>query len=453
MNTEINETTNSNIILDGNDVVKTYPNDGDVMVIPVSQVKFRGDLYPRMEHNQAKAQEYSENIENLPPIWVNQHYELIDGNHRRIAHQLAKCETITVEIHHTTSDAHLLELAIKTNATHGLQMSQADKKKMAIKLYAAGERGADRKKALANLLAVTVRSLTEWVKDLDQAERDARKAKIKAMYFQCYTAEEIGDAVGLTRQALEKDVLTQLLEDVPKVAKVQFLDDEFQLPIYNIWSFAKKTNKTSHFGNTEQRIVENLLWLYTQPLDIVIDPFGGGGSTLDVCNERGRRCWISDRKPKPGLEEKLRTLDITSELPQLNKRWADVALVYLDPPYWWQAKGQYSDDAEDLANTPTADDFHAKMSKVVKAFSAKLKAGARIALIIQPTQWKSPDRQFTDHVIAIINAVGNKKLIVENRVSCPYSTEQCNPQMVDWAKENKQLLVLTRELIIWRVVE
>lgn len=424
----------------------------EVKSILVTEVKFRDDLYPRIEHNQQKAQEYSENIDRLPPIWVNQHHELIDGKHRWIAHQLADQKDIQVEIHETRSDEHLLELAIETNASHGLQMSQSDKKKMAIRLYSISERTSDRKKELAKLLSVTVRAIAGWVSDLDQAEREERKAKIKEMYLKAYTAEEIGEAVGLSQESIKKDYLSVLSEDLPKVPKVQFSEESWQPPIYNVWTFAKKTNSTSHFGNTEQRIVDNLLWAYTQPLDIVIDPFGGGGSTLDVCKERGRRCWISDRKPKAGMEDKLRTLDITSELPPLHNRWSNVSLVYLDPPYWAQAKGEYSQDAEDLANYESADQFHEAMVGVVKRFADKLSSGAHIAFIIQPTQWRSPERVFTDHVVEIIKGVGNKKLLVENRVSCPYSTEQCNPQMVEWAKENKQFLVLSRELIIWKRV-
>jgi hypothetical protein len=420
------------------------------MKIPVSSVVFRKDLYPRIEHNQAKAQEYSENIEHLPAIEVNQHNELIDGFHRWTAHKLAGVETIEAIVTETTSDMHLLELAIKTNASHGLQMSQADKKKMAIKLYSVGERNAERKKELAQLLSVTVRAVTGWVSDLDQAEREERKAKILDLWQKCYTAEEIGEAVGLSGGKLFDEV-SSVSEDVLKRREVQFSEPEFQPPIYNVWAFGKKTNETGHFGNTEQRIVDNLLWLYTDPGDIVVDPFGGGGSTLDVCKQRGRRCWISDRKPKPGMEDKLRTMDICVGLPPLNKRWSDVSMTYLDPPYWRQAQNEYSTDAEDLANMPL-DEFTEKMVGIVKRIAGKQSKGV-IALIIQPTQWRAePKGSFADHVFDIMQGVSKcSKLTVENRISCPYSSEQCTPQMVEWSKENKKPLVLSRELVVWRV--
>lgn len=420
------------------------------MKIKVSDVVFRKDLYPRIEHNQSKAQEYSENIEHLPPIEVNQHNELIDGFHRWTGHKLAGQDEIEATVTETTSDDHLLELAIRSNAAHGLQLSQSDKKRMAIQLYSRGTRNADRKKELAKLLSVSLSAITGWVSDLDQAEREERKKVILDMWQKCYTAEEIGEAVGLGGKQSEREV-TDILANLLKCRKVQFSDD-FQSPIYNVWAFAKKTNETVHFGNTEQRIVDNLLWLYTEPKDIVVDPFGGGGSTLDVCKVRGRRCWISDRKPKPGMEDKLRTMDVCEELPSLNKRWSDVSLVYLDPPYWRQAENEYSQDAADLANMPL-DEFTEKMVGIVRRFGDKMRDGSVISLIIQPTQWRAePKGSFADHVFDIVRGVSkSKKLTVENRISCPYSSEQCTPQMVEWAKENKKVLVLSRELVVWRI--
>ncbi len=431
--------------------------------IKVSEVVFRKDLYPRIEHSQQRAQQYAEILELLPPIELNQHYELIDGNHRLIAHRLKERETIQAIITETKSDTHLLLLANRRNRSHGLQTTDADKKKLAVRFYldestwSEFSSAADRaqvKRDLAKELSCSPRLIQDATSDVDQRMREERRDTILDLYLKAYTTAEIAEAVGLKADSLagEKSDLSLICEDLRKSSKVQFSEESWQPPIYNVWSFAKKTNATSHFGNTEQRIVDNLLWAYTKPLDIVIDPFGGGASTLDVCKERGRRCWISDRSPKAGMEDKLRTLDIVQELPQMNKRWSDVSLVYLDPPYWAQAKGEYSQDAEDLANYESAEQFHDAMIGIVKRFADKLSSGAHIALIIQPTQWRSPERAFIDHVVEIIKGVGNKKLIVDNRVSCPYSTEQCNPQMVEWAKDNKKFLVLSRELIIWNRV-
>ena len=120
-------------------------------------------------------------------------------------------------------------------------------------------------------------------------------------------------------------------------------------------------------------------------------------------------------------------------------------LVYLDPPYWKQAEGRYSDDPQDLANMEL-DEFSETLAGIVSGFAKKL-ADAHIALIIQPTQWNAPERQFTDHIADLLRRVD---LPVAQRISAPYESQQCNAQMVEWAKHNRQVLVLTREIVIWQ---
>ena len=177
---------------------------------------------------------------------------------------------------------------------------------------------------------------------------------------------------------------------------------------------------------------------------LVVDPFAGSGSTIDVCKKRKRRYFVSDRKPIVEREHEIRRHDLTDGLPKV-PRWKDVRLVYLDPPYWKQAEGQYSNDPTDLANMPL-DQFHDTLAGIIDGFAKKL-SDAYIALIIQPTQWKAPDRQFTPHLIEIARRV---RLPIDMQFSVPYESQQCTAQMVEWAKQNKRCLVLTREIIVWK---
>ena len=104
-----------------------------------------------------------------------------------------------------------------------------------------------------------------------------------------------------------------------------------------VWKQQDQSQGPKHPGNTESRWVDNLLYLYTQPLDIVVDP-AGSGSTINLCKKRWRRYYVSDRKPIVEREGEIRQWDITKGLPPV-PRWQDVKLVYLDPPYWKQAEG------------------------------------------------------------------------------------------------------------------
>jgi hypothetical protein len=66
---------------------------------------------------------------------------------------------------------------------------------------------------------------------------------------------------------------------------------------FDIWQFHKSDGDSSYFGRMPPQVVENLLWLYTDVGDIVVDPFAGGGTTIKVANEMGRRVFSSDIKP------------------------------------------------------------------------------------------------------------------------------------------------------------
>lgn len=416
----------------------------------VDEIVFRDDLYPRIETSAATVQKYAEDLDVLPPIEVNQNKELIDGWHRWTAHKKRGAEEIEATVTKTASDAELLELAIERNASHGLQLSQSDKRDMARRIYAAAaERDRDaKKKRLAKILSVSERTVREWLSRMDKDAKEARNRRIFDLWLACWTNKEIADDVNLTEEAVRQ--VTQETADLPKLGKPQQAAAEhatdFEPPIYNIWKQQAKTAGSSHFGNSEVRWLDNLLYLYTAPFDIVVDPFAGGGSTIDLCRRRLRRYYVSDRSPIVEREKEIRRLDITEGLPDLKGRWGDVRLIYLDPPYWKQAEGQYSKDASDLANMPL-DEFNRALAGAINGFAKKL-AKAFIALIIQPTQWKAPNRGFTDHVGDMLRTV---KLPVEMRYSVPYESQQCTAQMVEWAKENKRCLVLTREIVVWRV--
>jgi len=418
----------------------------------VCEIVYRTDLYPRINHDPALVQRYAGNLEMLPAIEVNQHNELIDGWHRWTAHRKADAETINVKVTPTKSESEFLKLAIERNSNHGKQLEESDKKSMAIRLYNAG--AGESKEEIARVLSVTPRSISGYLSDIEKQLREERKQKIFDMWLACHTMDDIAGTTGIAKSSASEEITT--LFDFGSLSKSEqslanFAESEFVPQLYNIWTFAKKSNNVGHFGNSEQRIVDNLLYLYTEPFDIVVDPFAGGGSTIDVCKHRLRRYWISDRKPIPERESEIRKHDITVDgLPTLNKNWSNVSLTYLDPPYWRQAAGQYSNDPTDLANMPL-EQFTETMVGLVKGIASKQSKGV-IALLIQPTQWKTDNKQFADHVMDIVAGVGNKKLVLENRVSCPYSTEQYNAQQVTWAKENKKLLVLSRELIIWKIV-
>ena len=413
-----------------------------------AEIIFRDDLYPRMRTDATTVQKYAEDLTVLPPIEVNQRDELIDGWHRWTAHKKMEAVEISVFVTETRSDGELLEFAIERNATHGLQLSQKDKQEMARRIYHQTpdpERKA-KKKRLEQILSVSDRVIRDWLSRIDKDARQARNQRIFEKWLACWTQEEIAEAENLTQRAVS-DVIEEVAT-LPKLLKPDKAAAEhatdFKTPLYNVWKQAEKTTSSNHFGTSELRWLDNLVYLYTEPFDVVVDLFAGSGSTIDLCRKRFRRYWVSDRLPVVEREAEVRKHDITTGLPRL-PQWKDVRLVYLDPPYWKQAEGKYSKDATDLANMELAA-FGETLVKLVRSLARKMTNGY-IAMLMQPTQWKAPDREYTDHVAELLCAI---KLPVHMRIQCPYESQQCTVQMVEWAKENKEVLVLSREIMVWR---
>jgi len=418
----------------------------------LSQIIFDEGLYPRVDgHDPATVQTYVRDMDQIEAagklISINADGILLDGRHRMLAYK-TKADgadpEVTVYRYAISSKLESFRLACELQ-DRGFALNNNDRQASAKRLYALGDQSqAD----IAKVLGVSAPTVSKWLSRTIKEEKEAKQKKAREMWLACATQEEVAEAVGVPRQTIDdwvKDFADTCLE------KVSAFPPGFDPPIYNVWKQQAKTNAVSHFGNSETRWVENLLYLYTDPAGIVVDPFGGGGSTIDACKKWSRRYYVSDRKPIVAREHEIRLHDLTTGLPSV-PRWKDVDLVYLDPPYWKQAEGQYSDDPTDLANMEL-EQFNTALAGIINEFGKKLKASARttpqhIALIIQPTQWKAPERQFTDHIGDMLRAV---KLPVDMRYSVPYESQQCTAQMVEWAKAAKRCLVLTREIIVWRV--
>jgi len=419
--------------------------------VALSSIVYDETIYPRKAHDPALVQRYAETLEVIEAagryIELAPDLVLLNGKHRYLAYRTRYAQEpdreIPAYVWPIDAEADRWDFACESNSDSGLQLTVDDKTHAAIRMYVRYRRTQEH---IARKLKVNQNQVNAWLSRTLKEQKDRENAQILDLWLACYTEAEIAETLSLGRKTIDDRiaVLAESYRDKnsPKLA----FQDDFPVPLYNVWKQQEKSNRVKHFGNSEARWLDNLLYLYTEPFDIVIDPCAGGGATIDVCRHRGRRYWVSDRKPIVAREDEIRRLDlVTDGLPPLYKRWGEVSLVYLDPPYWKQAEGQYSQDPTDLANM-SLEDFTTALTRLIHGFAKKLRAGARIAMLMQPTQWNAPERRYTDHVVDLLRAV---KLPVVMRVQCPYESQEAKPQMVDWAKAQRQILVLSRELVIW----
>lgn len=114
-------------------------------------------------------------------------------------------------------------------------------------------------------------------------------------------------------------------------------------------------------GRTPSYVIWNLVERYTRPGDLVVDPFCGGGTTLDVADELGRRSrgfdlaahagrpagsgGLASRRTGPGAESAggSRSMRIEkADARALPLGDGEAQLVFMDPPY--STHLDYSDD-------------------------------------------------------------------------------------------------------------
>ncbi len=71
-------------------------------------------------------------------------------------------------------------------------------------------------------------------------------AKIRSMYLQCYTVQEISDEVGLTQQAIAQEIaLLQEMEVTSINCKTANFQDDFQIPAKRLAEIAGRIQNKS----------------------------------------------------------------------------------------------------------------------------------------------------------------------------------------------------------------
>jgi len=405
--------------------------------LKVEEVEYREDLYPRLKQNPKIILQYSETIEQLPPIIINQDNILVDGFHRLKAHETAKKETINAEVLQLTEQEVYFE-SIKRNAQHGLQLNADEKKSIAIKLC-----GTMPDVEIWMMLSVPEATYNRWTKNKRDDLKRERDQKIIDLWFACYSTTEIAELVGVDHQTVANVVAKST-----QMSEISNIPKNFEPKLFNIWNFAKNTNEVKHAGNIPHEIVENLLYYYTKPLDIVYDPFAGGGITIDACKEWKRRYYVSDISPIPARDNEIRKYDITEGVPtKILKNLAKdgIKLVFLDPPYWNQKEGDYTNEETDFSKM-TLERYYDSVVRLFEQSKSVLCNSGFLAVIIGPSQ---KNMKIYDHAFKFYEILA-ENYAFENRIIVPYSTQQASPADVDMAKKKRMMLKLYRDLLIFK---
>ncbi len=135
---------------------------------------------------------------------------------------------------------------------------------------------------------------------------------------------------------------------------------------------AREQGSQRYVGATPSWVIWNLIERYTRPGDLVVDPMCGSGTTLDVCEDTGRRGRGFDVAPfRPDVERAdARKIPVASGAAQL---------VFVDPP--WGDHIDYSASPDCIGKLSAYDPrYYEAMGKVLAECARVLAPGGHLGL-------------------------------------------------------------------------
>lgn len=220
-------------------------------------------------------------------------------------------------------------------------------------------------------------------------------------------------------------------------------DFGYEPQVFTIWKFNGRDERfgVEHPGNIPAGILFNVLYYWTEQGDLVVDPMAGGGVTVDVCKAMKRRCLAWDVNP---VRDDIEKRDATQPWPV---EPGSASLVFLDPPYWKQKRGEYEGE-NNLADLGLLEFYRAMETVFGHAWKA-LKPNGILVVIVGPTQ---ENRVVYDHALALAALLEKAGYACVNRVIVPYTTQQVSGFDVAQARKGRFLLKLHRDLLVYRKV-
>jgi ParB/RepB/Spo0J family partition protein len=219
---------------------------------------------------------------------------------------------------------------------------------------------------------------------------------------------------------------------------------EFQSKVYNYWFFGTPDTRygDTHPGQLHPGIIENLLWYFTEEDNLVVDPFAGGGITIDVCKAWNRRCLAYDIDPRrPDIQHN----DIRTGYPD---DCSNVDLTILDPPYWNMVAEDYSADGASSYSFPEFVDF----LKTTAVHTERVtKPGGRVAYIIMPQFYRLPDGvPYIDWPFIWYKMFCETGMVPVHRIYNMWPTSIYQPFHLTQARERGKMLPLMGDLCVFQ---
>jgi len=237
---------------------------------------------------------------------------------------------------------------------------------------------------------------------------------------------------------------------------------EYSPEYTSVWSFPQRGNWATHSskyrGNFAPQIARNIIEMYSEKGDSILDPMVGAGTTLIEAKLLARNAFGMDINPEavkltekalnfkhhPPSKQKVQLGDARN-LSFLKENSFDLVLTH--PPYMNIIK--YSDGKipSDLSNISSLPKFCDEIEKIAKEVLRVLKPDKYCAILIGDTRKGRHYVPLSFHVMTRFLKVGFvlKEDIIKIQHNCKY-TDRWRPK----AKRDKFYLIMHEHLFVFR---
>ena len=406
---------------------------------------FKEEVYPRDyksdEINNRIGELAASKDQNFKPIIIDTRKILINGYCRwkaliRKNNNDSNFKIKVLIIDGGGDDEQLKHWAVVYNSKTENELSKKDKT-----TYARSVFGKISKKKLAEDLGVNSETIRRWTKPNAEAKFKEYIKDLKDLHSQNLSPAEIGKRLGKSRSTIERHIKMYIIN--PQVKKT--------IPPWVYKTSYWKTNldpNNKYFGKAAQQYMKNLFYYHTEPNDLVVDFFAGSATTYRVCKDMGLRCKLYDIAPVGGTGYICNKWDIADGVPPELKN-EKIDMVFLDPPYWRQAYGMYSNDPADLGNMEL-EEYNAVMYNFFNAL--KQIDVKKLSIMINPTQYDKKTKKFlfADHILLFHEMLFDAFEIID-RFHLRATTGSAS--FVALMRDNKKCVNGTRDFIVYKKIK
>ena len=469
-------------------------------IIALGDVVIDLSIYPREKWSSATVNVYADAIKGgakFPQIILEEGTNrLLDGLHRIKAHQKYAemysdkkdnannddhdpIENWSEPIQKIAAIWHVIPgeipdklYAASLSSKHGVRFKPEEMRTLTREIYQSNPEF--KLKTVKEFLNISMGTVHGYVADILAQRREEQKMTALRLHLLGWTQDEIGESVGMSQRSIGKFLeefsdLKKLLKNLmaeghlhTDIAKrynmplilVWALDladrnDEqrmerlkIKVQPYDVWNFNGVNDLfgAQYPGRIPGDLIAHVLYFFTEPEAMVVDPMVGSGTTIDVCLALGRECYgydianqharsdVIEHNLKDGWHNRLKKAD----------------MIFWDPPYFEKMDVGYGEESiSKLSREEYLEFFRQRFREAAET----TKKGAKLAFLMSDWDDNTGNREgiFLWDYTQLIKEAG---WYILRHIQTPLPTQQVHADIVNKFRKSRRLARLERYLII-----